>query len=308
MEELKGKRIAVLMGGQSREREVSLRSGERVLKSLKKQGFWAVRLDSDKDLVTKLKEKGIDIVFIALHGRFGEDGCIQGLLEILGIPYTGSKVLASALAMNKVASKRMFSAIGIPTPPYWVIERDRDLEEQSGKILRDIYPPLVIKPTNEGSSIGIKIIRREEELLPAIEETVKIYGDVFVEEFILGKTVTVGILKEEALPILELAPKSDFYDYEAKYTEGMTEFIIPARLEEKIYKETQMTALSAHKALGCHGFSRVDVIVSPEGIPYVHDVNTIPGLTSLSDLPAQAKAAGIDYDTLIFRMLETAIE
>lgn len=306
--DLKKKRVAVLMGGRSGEREISLRSGEGVLNSLKRQGFWAIGLDTDKDLAANLRREEIDVVFIVLHGRFGEDGCIQGMLEMLGLAYTGSGVLASALAMNKVASKKIFNATNVATPRFWVIEKDRGLEEQTQEILREIHLPLIVKPTSEGSSLGVKTIKKREELLPTIREVIEVYRDAFVEEFIYGTEVTVGILKEEVLPILELVPKSEFYDYKAKYTEGMTEFIIPARLAESVYKETQMMALSAHKVLGCHGFSRVDILVSKDGVPYVHDVNTIPGLTELSDLPAQAKAHGLDYDELILRMLETALD
>lgn len=306
IEDLKKKRIAVLMGGSSHEREISLRSGKKVLESLKRQGFSAIGLDTDEDLIDRLRE--VDIVFIALHGRFGEDGCIQGMLEMIRLPYTGSGVLASALAMNKVASKRIFESLKIPTPRFRKIEKDEDIERQCQGIIEELGLPLIAKPTSEGSSLGVKIIKDKEELEPSIREIINEYKDAFVEEFITGTHVTVGILNSLTLPILELVPKGEFYDYKAKYTSGMTEFIIPARLTPHVYKETQRIALSSHKALGCYGFSRVDIIVSHDGIPYVHDVNTIPGLTELSDLPAQAKAAGIDYDELILRMLKTAID
>ncbi|MDI6703373.1 MAG: D-alanine--D-alanine ligase [bacterium] len=310
-EKLQGRRIAVLMGGQSREREISLRSGERVLDSLKRQGFFAIPLDIDNNIVENLKNHKIDIVFIALHGRYGEDGTIQGLLETMNIPYTGSGVLASSLGMNKIASKRIFKACNIPTPSYYVIDLSNSLQKECENILKELSLPLIIKPISEGSSLGVKIIRDEKKLKSAIEDTIHEFGDAFVEKYINGKSVTVGILGVDknlrVLPILELQPRGEFYDYKAKYTKGETRFIIPARLEKEIYQKTEMVALSAHKALGCHGFSRVDIMVSNEGTPFVHDVNTIPGLTHLSDLPAEAEHIGISYDELIFEILCSAI-
>lgn len=310
---LLGKRIAVLMGGQSREREISLRSGERVLTSLKRQGFFTIPLDVDNNIVENLKDHKIDIVFIALHGRQGEDGTIQGLLETLNIPYTGSGVLASSLGMNKVASKRIFEACNIPTPSYYAINLSNGLQKECEDILKRLPLPLIIKPVSEGSSLGVKIIRSEKELGPAVEDTIREFGDAFVEKYINGKEVTVGILGVgkhlRALPILELEPKNqEFYDYKAKYTKGETRFIIPARLKKDVYQKTEEVTLSAHKALGCHGFSRVDIMVSNEGTPFVHEVNTIPGLTDLSDLPAEAEHIGISYDELIFEILCSAVD
>ncbi len=307
---LRSKRIAVIMGGASREREVSLRSGKRVLDSLKKQGFKVISLDCDGKLVDNLRKNSTEIACIMLHGTYGEDGTIQGLLEYLGIPYTGSKILASALAMNKVAAKRIFEASGIPTPMYIVINGDEDIKEQCDRIKR-IFPfPLVIKPHSEGSSFGVSIVRDEGKLDKVLADTVREFRNVFVEEYIMGKEVTVGILGKgkntAALPILELRPKNEFYDYEAKYTAGGTDFILPARLPKDLYKHVQDTALSAHRSLGCHGFSRVDIIVGSDHTPYVHEVNTIPGMTEQSDLPAEAECAGISFDELVVRILESA--
>ncbi len=308
--DLKQKKIAVLMGGRSGERDVSLRSGKNVLNSLKKQGFDAISVDLDDDLIGKLKKEKIDIVFIMLHGRFGEDGTIQGLLEIHGIPYTGSKVLASAIGMNKVASKRIWEAVGITTPKYMVIDKDNDLSNEIQNIKKCFPLPVVIKPVSEGSSLGVSIVKEQAKLDDIIKKTVKEFEDVFVEEFIDGREVTVGILgrgdKAQALPVLELVPKKDFYDYEAKYTAGLTEFILPARLPKPLYEMVQRVAVAAHKAIGAWGFSRVDMIVSKDHIPYVHEINTIPGMTDQSDLPAEAKHAGIPFDELVVRILESA--
>ncbi len=302
------KKIGVLMGGKSREREISLRSGNKVLESLQRQKFFAEALDpAEKGFIEKLQK--FDIAFIALHGRYGEDGCIQGLLEILNIPYTGSGVLASALGMNKVASKRIFEACGIPTPKYWTFENG--LEHGCEEVLRNCKMPVMAKATSEGSSIGVILVKEEKELTKVIEKLIFEFGDAFVEEFIDGKSVTVGILgwgdNITALSVLELVSQNEFYDYQAKYTQGMTEFIIPARLSKEIYAQTQITALKAHLALGCHGFSRVDIMVGQDGTPFVHDVNTIPGLTDLSDLPACAQAVGISYDELVLKMLSSSM-
>jgi len=298
------------MGGRSGERDVSLRSGKNVLNSLRSQGFKAISLDADEKLIDNLKKNKIDIAYIMLHGKFGEDGTVQGLLEHFGIPYTGSKILASALAMNKVASKRIFLATGIPTPPYLPIDPDTDVKKQCEKIKR-IFPfPLVVKPISEGSSLGVSIVREEEKLEKVLSETVEKFKDVFIEEYIKGKEVTVGILGTgddlTALPILELKPKAEFYDYKAKYTAGGTDFILPAKLPKDLYKHTQEIALRAHRALFCYGVSRVDIIIGRDHTPYVHEVNTIPGMTDRSDLPAEAQCAGISFDELVLKILESA--
>ncbi len=309
---LKGRRIAVLMGGTSGERAVSLRSGRNVLRALRSHGLDAVEIDpADPEFVRSLIDGKIDLAFIALHGRGGEDGAIQGLLESLNIPYTGSGVLASALAMNKVASKRIFQAVGVPTPHFMVIDPSSDLNEQCRLAIEEIGLPIVVKPTSEGSSLGVSIVREVGFLFETVKKTLTQFGDIFLERFIPGREVTVGILGtgEGAypLPVLELVPKREFYDYEAKYTPGMTRFILPAPFPREIYDHIQEVALMAHRSLGCRGVSRVDMRVDHEGNPFVTDVNTIPGLTDLSDLPAQAKCAGIPYDELILRILESAL-
>lgn len=307
---LKKKKIAVLMGGRSGEREVSLRSGSRVLESLRKQGYDAAPFDTDPDLLDKLKKKKIDVVFIMLHGRYGEDGVIQGLLEMNGYPYTGSKVLASALGMNKIASKRIWQALSIPTPKYFKIDATDNIPKQVDLISRRFPVPVVVKPVSEGSSLGVNIVRDVNLLESVVRGTIKDFSDVFVEEFVPGREVTVGILGRnsdlQALPVLELVSKTDFYDYQAKYTAGMTDFILPARLPKPVYENVQKTALDAHRSIGAYGFSRVDIIVSKDHVPYVHDINTIPGMTERSDLPAEAAHAGISFDDLVVRILESA--
>lgn len=310
MQNLKDKKICVLMGGRSGEREVSLRSGKNVFDSLKKQGFNVIFMDLEDDMIPKLKKRKIDLVYIALHGRYGEDGVVQGMLEVANIPYTGSKVLASALAMNKLASKRIFNALKVPTPHYMEIDINSDVEKEAEKIKKSFKFPLILKPTSEGSSLGVSLIKNKESFLEILKATVDEYKDVFVEEYIEGTEITIGVIGTwkdvQALPVLELVPHNEFYDFEAKYTAGMTDFILPARLPENISKKAQEVALAAHKALGCYGLCRVDMIVGKDNIPYVHDVNTIPGMTDQSDLPAQAKHAGISFDQLVLKILESA--
>jgi D-alanine-D-alanine ligase len=306
---LKNKKICVLMGGRSGERDVSLRSGKRVFDSLKSQGYNVISMDLEDDLVSRLRKEKVDIVYNILHGRFGEDGTVQGLLEMANIPYTGSKILASALAMNKLASKRVFDALGIPTPGYIEVDAASDVKKEAKRIWKTFPSPFVLKPTSEGSSLGVVLVKKEDDFEGILERSVAEFKDVFVEEYVKGKEVTVGILGTgknlQALPVLELVPGNEFYDYHAKYTAGMTEFVLPARLPKPVYKKTQEVALAAHRALGCYGVSRVDIIVKDE-VPYVHDVNTIPGMTDRSDLPAEAAHCGISFDELVNRILESA--
>ncbi|MBN2058616.1 MAG: D-alanine--D-alanine ligase [Candidatus Saganbacteria bacterium] len=308
--DLKSKKICVLMGGRSGEREVSLRSGKRVFDSLKKQGYDVITMDLEDDLISRLKAARVDLVYIILHGRFGEDGTVQGLLEMANIPYTGSKVLASALAMNKLAAKRVFDAVGIPTPRYIEIDTNCDLRQEALRI-RKVFPfPLVLKPTSEGSSLGVTIIKEQDDFEGILKKTVAEFRDVFIEEYIKGQEVTVGIIGTgsdlRALPILELVSKNEFYDFHAKYTAGITEFILPARLSGPLTRKVQEIAVRAHKALGCYGVSRVDMIIGQDHIPYVHEVNSIPGMTERSDLPAEAECAGISFDELVVKILGSA--
>ncbi len=310
---LKSLRVLVLYGGWSKEREVSIRSGQKVLNSLKLMGFNAIGLDMQKDYYERIKEISPDVVLIMLHGKPGEDGTIQGALELMGIPYTGSKVLASAIGINKIATKRLLIEQGIPTPAYYYDPFEKNFKTLSKKALEKLGLPLVVKPVEEGSSIGVHIVRDKETLEAVVEEDLKDFGDIYFEKFIEGKSVTVGVLgtgKDSfALPILELRPKGrEFYDYEAKYTKGLTEFIIPAQIPDGTYRKLQEDSVLTHQLIGCRGFSRVDAVVSNDATGYILEINTIPGMTELSDLPAEAAHMGIDYDTLVLYILSSAFE
>lgn len=307
------KKLLVLYGGWSREREVSLRSGRKVYESLLRQGFFVELLDMQKDFLERIKEISPDVVVIMLHGKPGEDGTVQGVLETLGIPYTGSGVLASAIGMNKLASKKLFLSTSIPTPQFIEVPKESDLYQKREEALSEMGLPIVIKPKEEGSSLGVKIIKDEVPLLKIMEEEREEFGDFYLEKYINGKTVTIGVLgtREEsfALPILELRVKGrEFYDYDAKYTKGLTEFVIPAEIPEDTYKDLQKYSVKAHRLLECRGFSRIDAVVSESGEPFVLEVNTIPGMTDLSDLPAEANACGISYDELVLWILKSAYE
>ena len=304
-------KLGVLLGGSSGERSVSLLSGQRVSTSLRRQDYEVIDIDLVKDdWLTQLISEEVDAVFLALHGKGYEDGTIQAILSHFGIPYTGSGILASALGMNKIMSKQIFSTMQIPTPDYLKIHLEENLKAQTQNAIEQLGLPLVIKPASEGSSLGVSIIHEPDEIYRAIEKN-RIFKDNLFEKYVQGQEITVGLIGVgddlQALPILELIPKREFYDYQAKYTAGLTEFVIPARLSDEVGQVAQSIALRAHQALGCHGYSRVDMIVDRLGQPFVTEVNTLPGLTELSDLPAQAAAAGISYDRLISKILDSAV-
>lgn len=310
MEGLGSKRIGVLMGGWSREREISLLSGRMVYDALKKKGLNAELIDVSRDTLASLLTSGIDVAFIALHGEGGEDGQIQAILEVMGVPYTGSGVLASALSLNKIYSKMIFQVNSIRTPEYCVVDKNEDVDDARERIRNEIGLPIVLKPTSEGSSIGVEFVRSEESLSKNLHGLRSKFGTLIAEKLKEGMCATVGILgcgsEARALPVLELVPEREFYDYTAKYTEGVTEFIIPARLDKEIYEEAQELALRAHHALGCHGLSRADLVVEKNEVPYVLEVNSIPGLMQLSDLPAEAKHEGMEYEDLVVEILKSA--
>lgn len=309
---LDGKKIAVLMGGTSGEREVSLRSGRMVYDSLLRQGFQAVLLDLKEDAVDVLRETHFDIAFVMLHGRGGEDGTIQGVLEQLGKSYTGSGVAASAVSMNKIISKMLFLARGIPTPEFLVLEREWEPEYAMREAESRFGFPMVLKPVNEGSSLGVYILHDGEEFLRTFASERNAYSGMFAERYIKGRCVTVGVLgtgkTARALPVLELIPQKEFYDYEAKYTKGMTRFVCPAELETRTYNDAQEFAVRSHVLLGLAGFSRIDMQVDEGGNVYILEANSIPGMTELSDLPAEARACGMSYDELVLEILESALE
>lgn len=304
---LKNKRIGVIMGGWSSEREISLRSGENVYQSLIRQGFNAIKIDINRKFAEQIINAQIDIAFITLHGKPGEDGTIQGFLELLNIPYTGSDVLASAIGINKIITKRLFEHAKIPTPAYIYLPKGCNLKEQLALAKQRLKFPMMLKPKTEGSSVGCELIEDEKNLYQKCLMAQRKFGDIFLEKFINGMIATVGILEQTALPILELVPKKQkFYDFKAKYTKGETEFIIPARLPKSVSEKIKQLALLAHNTIGARGFSRVDLIVS-KNKPYFLEINTLPGMTELSDLPAQAKYAGISYDELVLRILKSAL-
>lgn len=332
-------RIGVLYGGLSNEREVSLRSGKNCFNALKRLGYEnAVLIDVGENLSEELKSHNIEVAFLCLHGRFGEDGTVQGLLELLKIPYTGSGVLASALSMNKPLTKRVLLSQELPFPRSFVIQ------ENDGQCLDDYLaklpaPPVMVKPLNEGSSVGVYKIDKAEELADCVKKTIKEFGGAIVENYVEGQEITIGVLEDlahsssngngnghsngngnsngngkghketlTALPILELIPKSKagFYDYEAKYTKGLTEFVLPAKLSDTRTKEAQELAKKTFRALNCSGYARVDMIAGKDGKTYILEVNTLPGMTDTSDLPAMAEVAGISYDALVERILVSA--
>lgn len=299
------------MGGLSREREVSLRSGAGCLRALGSLGYDAVGIDVDRHVAAAIEREGVEVAFLALHGKFGEDGVIQGLLELLGIPYTGSRVLASASGINKVRTKQIAQWHGISTPDFAVFECGSNLTAAISEAAARLSFPVMVKPCEEGSSLGVSKVDTQDSFPEVVTETCKGYSSVLAEEFVQGDEVTVGLLQSEgglmALPVLQLVPRADFYDHHAKYTEGMTEFIVPARLPEDLTLRVQDLAKRVFRALGCRGYSRVDFIIGSNGISQLTEINTLPGMTETSDLPAQAAAAGIGYEELVERMLHTAL-
>jgi D-alanine-D-alanine ligase len=294
------KRIGVLMGGISREHEVSMKTGSAMLKALQEGGYQARGIEVSDDICQRLLEEQIEVAVIALHGRWGEDGTIQGLLELLRVPYTGSGVLASALAMNKIKAKEIFLYHGLPTPEFICPAEGKEVEEPP------FPPPWVIKPASEGSTIGIDIVMDRAGLKQAIRRAREYDHEVLVERFIKGKELTVGILKGEPLPIVEIVPKGGFYDYQAKYTPGQTEYICPARISERQKEEIGSLGLTAYRALGCSGCTRVDLLLSEQGEAFITEVNTLPGMTETSLVPKAAAQKGISFLQLVEIILDDA--
>jgi D-alanine-D-alanine ligase len=300
--ELKNKRIGVLMGGLSAEREVSMRTGQAISQALQTSGYQVVDVDADRDLPQQLVDAQVDVAFIALHGRGGEDGTVQGLLEIMGIPYTGSGVLASSLSIDKVMTKQVLLYHELPTPEYMVLRAGEDIDKM---VARCRHFPLVVKPASEGSTIGISIVNNPIELRIGLEEAMQHDRIVLIEDFIRGSEATVGVLDGEALPIIEIVPKSGFYDYEAKYTAGATEYNLPAPYEPVLYQRIQQAAVDACRVTGCSGAVRVDFMVREKAFSCL-EINTIPGMTATSLLPKAAAEAGLPFEELVQRILEGA--
>jgi len=312
------KRIGVLMGGTSSERDVSVRSGLAVYQTLQELGYNSVLIDVGKDIVNVLKKEKVRLAFLALHGGIGENGAIQGMLEVLGIPYTGSGVLASAMAMDKEVSKKIFTYHGLPVPPFVVIsrkelgirgkEKDLNLKSQISNLKFDFDMPWVVKPIAEGSSIGVNIIKEQAQLVQTLEKAFIFGKKIIIEKFIEGKEVHIGVLGSRVLGGVEIRPSLEFYNYEAKYTAGLTEYIIPPEIDSVLYEKAKDAALEAYKSLCCSGATRVDLRIDGNGNPYVLEVNTLPGMTSTSLLPKIAQSAGLSFKDLIEEIIRLAIK
>lgn len=331
-------RVVVLMGGKSPEHEVSLLSGREVVRHLDPEKYevlplivskdgqrWQLKavaeflltakqeISSVKDLAPTRKEiapdeipQWADVVFIAMHGVFGEDGTVQGMLELGGIPYTGAGVLASALGMDKPIFRKVIKEAGITIPKYLVLEKRDKIDE----IWRNFKLPVVVKPSSQGSSVGVNIVHQKRKICSALDKAFSFGPRIMVEEYLVGTEVTCGVIGNnnlQALPVVEIIPKKEFFDYEAKYVFGMCEEIVPARISAELTKMVQETAIKVYRAIGCRGLGRVDMIIS-RGKPYVLEINTIPGLTPNSLLPKEAATAGISFPRLIEKLIDFALE
>ncbi|WP_368900267.1 D-alanine--D-alanine ligase [Mixta calida] len=302
-------KVAVLLGGTSAERDVSLMSGAAVLAGLKEAGIDAHGVDTRDFPVMRLKEEGFEKAFIALHGRGGEDGTLQGVLDFLQIPYTGSGVMASAITMDKWRSKLLWQGANLPVAPYVWINRqqmDAGLDDTLAQRIAQLGMPLFVKPSSEGSSVGISRVNQPSELPAALEEAFRHDDDVLVEKFLSGPEYTVAILGEQILPSIRIQPASDFYDYEAKYISDDTQYFCPSGLSAEKEAELRELVLNAWRTLGCSGWGRVDVMMDGDGSFYLLEVNTSPGMTSHSLVPMAAKQAGMSFSLLVARILELA--
>ena len=295
-------KVAVLFGGKSGEREVSIKSGSAVLAALKRQGVDAVAFDPATEALSELSQ--FDRAFISLHGRFGEDGTIQGALELMEIPFTGSGVMASSLGMDKWRTKLMWRAVGVATPDFEVVTEASDF----AAIEQKLGLPLFVKPANEGSSIGISKVKTAGGLKAAYELAAKADPLVIAEQFVGGGEYTVGILADEALPIIRIVPKNEFYDFEAKYLRDDTEYRCPCGLSAEKEAVIQQEALQAFRAIGCSGWGRVDFLMDEAGMHYFLEVNTSPGMTDHSLVPMAAKAAGVSFDELVVKILSMTLD
>ncbi|HEX2866822.1 MAG TPA: D-alanine--D-alanine ligase [Ignavibacteriales bacterium] len=334
MTENKKVKIALLLGGTSPEREVSKHSGKSIYKALKDSGYNVIAIDpayglnqpkdaellfedkdfaeiSNRNCITAINSPlldGVDLAFLALHGRWGEDGTIQSLLELRGIKYTGSGVLASSLAMDKSMTKIMFQHYGVMTPKWFTVTpNDYDEEVAKDKVNKLLGYPCVIKPNEGGSTIGLTVCNNENEIDDAVKLALKYSESAVVEEFIPGREVTVTVLDKMALPVLEIRPKHELYDYECKYTQGMTEYIVPAELPDEVAGSLQEQAIMAFKAVGCRGYARFDFRLTEDNRMYCLEVNTLPGMTSTSLVPKMAKAMGMSFDELLEKIIKLSL-
>ncbi|GGH68950.1 D-alanine--D-alanine ligase [Compostibacillus humi] len=303
-------KIAVLYGGVSKEREVSLSSGKEIMKALQKKGHEVIGIDFHPERLDELLQLKVDLVFIGLHGKFGEDGKIQGLLDMLRLPYVGSGVLASALAMDKAKAKQIFKMNQIPVAysEAFTVSGKETVEQVAETVENKFKLPFVIKPNQEGSTLGLTIVKDKEQILPAIKKALESDETILAEDFVKGRELTVPVWgtpnNETALPIIEIIPKNEYYDYESKYSPGGSEHIVPADLDEKLTKQIQTYAVLAHQALGCKTYSRVDFILSEDEQPIILEVNTLPGMTPTSLFPDSAKAVGIDYEDMVEKLIQ----
>ncbi len=297
-------RVVVLMGGQSAEREISLLTGAAVLKALRNKGVNAEGLDAGPDLLARLNAGNYDRVWMALHGRGGEDGTLQGLLSFLGLPFTGSGVLGSAISMDKLRTKRLLQGAGLPTPRYCVIRNEADLVEAG----EQLGLPVMVKPSDEGSSIGMTKVERPDQMRAAFELASGFNCDVLAEEWVAGPEYTAAILHDRVLPLVRIQTDSTFYDYQAKYFSDDTRYVCPCGLSPEREREIAEIARAAFEAVGATGWGRVDVMVSPQAGPLILEINTVPGMTSHSLVPMAAAAAGTNFDELAWQILETSME
>ena len=304
MGRFRNEKVVVLYGGRSSEREVSLKSGQGCADALRSRGYDVALVDVDLEVAERLREAGAGVAFVALHGRYGEDGCIQGLLESMGIPYTGSGVLASALGMNKTFSKLLFLDNGLQIPDYEVIPRAAASRVTLAQIPFGL--PAVVKPASEGSSVGVHIAHDESDLRASCVEAARYEGDVHVERYIRGAEIQVAVLDGAALGAIEIVPAREFYDYEAKYTAGTTQYFYPARISPETEERVSRAAEVAHRALGCSGATRQDFIVDASGEAFLLEVNTLPGMTPTSLVPKIAAGNGLSFGELCERILEGA--
>jgi len=296
-------KVAVFMGGTSAEREISLQSGRAVLEALLARGINAVAVDVDENIVETLLKENFDHVFIVLHGRGGEDGTIQGFLEILGLPYTGSGVMASAIAMDKLRTKQIWRASGLPTPVYSVLNSENDCAQA----LQDVGLPMIVKPVLEGSSIGMSKVEHESELIDAWQKAKQCGGIVIAEEWVTGKEYTAAILGNRVLPMIRLQTTHKFYDFKAKYESNDTQYICPCGLTNEDESLLAELMKKAFDAVGAEGWGRVDFIIDEEGLPWLIEVNTVPGMTSHSLVPMAAQNAGISFEELVVDILDNVV-
>ncbi len=306
-------KVLILMGGESPEREVSLRSGKAIYDSLVNSDYEVLTLDLTRESLSKVIEIDPDVVFIALHGKKGEDGTVQGFLELLDKPYTGSGVATSAICMDKIITKKLLCYEKIPTPEFLILNQEllSKTKLDIDSLVKTIGLPMVVKAPTQGSSIGTYIVRHEKDLEKAIRDASRFDQEVLIEKFIAGIEITASVIgndKAIVLPLIEITSVNEFYDYESKYTPGMCDHVIPARIDSKTQIEIEAIARHTYEAFGCRGFARVDFIIDENAVPYVLEVNTIPGMTEMSLVPDAARAAGISFRQLNEYIIKLALD